>query len=228
MCGRYTLSCPPDELRVEFEVEPAADYTPRYNIAPQQPVPVVGLSADGERRLAVVRWGLVPSWAKSLRDVPNPINARAESLLQRRAFRDSFLNRRCLVLADGFYEWRREAGRKQPYRFHRRDEKPFAFAGLWDRWESPDGETLWSCTIVTTSANGLVQPIHDRMPVILDRSQHAMWLDPATPEERLGAMLEPREFEAFEVYPVSTLVNKATNDSAECMLPVPSGQAATE
>jgi len=221
MCGRYTLTSLPEEIRVEFDVEVPPEYGPRYNIAPSQPVPVLGAGADGKPRLAVMRWGLVPFWAASPKDVPHSINARAETLLEKPMFRDAFLQRRCLVIADGFYEWRRTGGARQPFRFHRLDERPFTFAGIWDRWRSPEGDTLYSCAIVTTGANSVVNPIHDRMPVIIDAADRALWLDNSADPAHLAGKLGTAEYASFEAYPVSTLVNSVANDTADCIAAVP-------
>ena len=221
MCGRYTLASGPEEIRIEFDVDVPADWVPRYNIAPSQPVPVLGLGADGTHRLAFMRWGLVPFWAASPKDVPNSINARAETLLQKPMFRDPFLQRRCLVIADGFYEWRRTGGIRQPFRFHRLDERPFTFAGLWDRWRSPEGDTLYSCAIVTTAANVIVKPIHDRMPVVIDAVDRDFWLESTSDPAQLAGKLDTAEYPGFEAYPVSTLVNSVANDSAECIAAAP-------
>src|SRR5512134_3396734 len=139
MCGRYTLTSTADEIGAAFGVDVPADYQPHFNIAPTQPVPIIGLDAEGEQRLAFVRWGLVPYWAESPKDVKHTINARAESLLLKPAFREAFLNRRCLVIADGFYEWQRVDGRRQPFRFRLKGDKLFAFAGVWERWKGKDG-----------------------------------------------------------------------------------------
>jgi putative SOS response-associated peptidase YedK len=222
MCGRYTLTSSADDLGVEFGVELPADYQPHYNIAPSQPVPIIGLDTNGEKRLAFVRWGLVPYWAESPKDVKHTINARAESLLLKPAFREAFIERRCLVIADGFYEWQKRDGKRQPFRFHLKDDRPFAFAGIWERWKDENGQPLYSCAIVTTDASSVVSPIHDRMPVILDRDARAAWLDPASDPVHLGEILVPYEKGDLQGYPVSTKVNSVANDSPELIAGVES------
>jgi putative SOS response-associated peptidase YedK len=220
VCGRFTVAVSAQLLLDEFGVEPQEEFQPRYNVAPQQDVPVIGRNAEGEDRFAMLRWGLVPGWAKSPRDVKGTINARAETLLDRPSFREPFLHRRCLVVADGFYEWLRTAGARQPWLFHLVNRRPFAFAGLWDSWRDENGDKLFSCAIVTTRANGVVAPIHDRMPVILDRDARTSWLDPATDTETLRRMLAPIDDALLTGFTVSTAVNAVANDSPECIEPV--------
>jgi putative SOS response-associated peptidase YedK len=219
MCGRYTLTCPADEIGAEFGVDVPADYQPHYNIAPTQPVPIIGLDGEGEQKLAFVRWGLVPFWAESPKDVKHTINARAESLLLKPAFREAFLNRRCLVIADGFYEWQRKDGKKQPFRFHLHGDKLFAFAGVWERWKGEGEEPLYSCAIVTTAASSLVEPIHDRMPAILTPEQRNLWLNPKSDPVRLTELLKPYSRADLEMYPVSTRVNAVANDAPDLIEP---------
>jgi len=180
MCGRFLLKSPLVELQGAFGFAERLNLEPRFNIAPAQTVAIVRLRANGDgRELALVRWGLVPAWAKEPAIGGKMINARAEGIAAKPAFRAAFRQRRALVLADGFYEWRKvEGSRKQPMLIRRRDHAPFAFAGLWEVWRGPDGP-LETCTIVTTAANALLAPIHDRMPVILDPADHEAWLDPA-------------------------------------------------
>jgi len=219
MCGRYTLSCPPEDLVAEFGVDVPAGMEPRYNIAPTQPVPIIGRAESGAKRIALVRWGLVPPWATSPREVKHTINARAETLLSRPAFRDAFVNRRCLVLADGFYEWRRENGARQPFRIRRRDGRPFAFAGIWEQWSGPGAAPLFSCAIITTPPNPLVAPIHDRMPAILGPAARDAWLDASADPVELAARLAPYAADELEAWAVSSLVNAVTNDVPACIAP---------
>ncbi|MCI0437254.1 MAG: SOS response-associated peptidase [Gemmatimonadetes bacterium] len=219
MCGRFTVACAADEIRDEFRVDLPDDWMPRYNVAPQQPVPVIGRTSSGPLRLSMLRWGLVPHWAKRATPAGKTINARAESLLARRTFRESFLERRCWVIADGFYEWVREGRARRPWRFVLPDRRPFAFAGLWDRWESPEGEALYTCTIVTTEANRTVAQVHDRMPVMLGRSRRDAWLDATAHPDALAPLLRPWPDAELEAYPVSTLVNHVANDGPECIQP---------
>jgi putative SOS response-associated peptidase YedK len=220
VCGRFTVAVSAQILLDEFGVEPPEDLQPRYNVAPQQHVPVIGRNAEGEDRFALLRWGLVPGWAKSPRDAKSTINARAETLLDRPSFREPFLHRRCLVVADGFYEWSRTGGTKQPWLFRLANGRPFAFAGLWDSWQDEKGDRLFSCAIVTTRANGVVAPVHDRMPVILDRDARTSWLDPATDTGTLRRMLAPIDDALLTGFTVSTTVNSVANDSTGCIEPL--------
>lgn len=216
MCGRYTIAVSAEQLLAEFGIEPPAGFEPRYNVAPQQDVPVIGVGSDEKPRFALVRWGLVPGWAESPGAVKSTINARAETLLERPTFRDPFLRQRCLVIADGFFEWKRQDGTKQPWWFRLEDGRPFAFAGLWDRWQGAE-QTLYSCAIVTTRANDTVSPVHDRMPVILDRQARDRWLDPDSPPGELNTLLAPLPDGVLAGTPVSTAVNSVANDSPECI-----------
>lgn len=222
-----------DLLRSRFGADPtrvAEDYVPRYNIAPSQGLLVV--PNEEPETMDVYDWGLVPEWADDPDDVPAPINARSETASEKPMFRDAFQHRRCLVLADGFYEWQGARGSKQPYRICRRDREPFAFAGLWSHWQpredaatdgghtihGPDGDVAadggsadrWTTTILTTAANDVVEPIHDRMPVILEPDEEDTWLT-GTPEEAAG-VLDPHPPDPLEAYPVSKRVNDPSND----------------
>ena len=179
MCGRFLLHTPVDTLQRAFGFAERPNLRPRYNIAPTQTVPIVRQKDGGGRELALVRWGLIPSWAKEAGIGGRLINARAETVAEKPAFRGAFRKRRALVPADGFYEWRKREGDrpKQPLLVRRRDGQPFAFAGLWEHWRGPEGE-VETCTILTTEANAALAPIHDRMPVILDPACYDRWLDP--------------------------------------------------
>jgi len=218
MCGRYTLTASAEDIAAEFGVDVPADFVPRYNIAPQQPVAVIGLDAGGRPRLAFLRWGLVPWWASPEQARSGPINARAETVASKPTFRDAFRERRCLIIADGFYEWKREGRARIPFRFRMRDDALFAFAGLWERWER-GGETLHTCAIVTTAASGVVAPIHDRMPAILERGARDRWIDPGADSASLHALLAPSDDPALDSYPVSRLVNYVANESPACIEP---------
>ena len=225
MCGRFTLHTPREILTRRFQVDlDAPDLTPRYNIAPSQPVLTVRLARDGQRRADEMRWGLVPHWAKGLDGLPSIINARVESASSRAAYRDAFARYRCLIPADGFYEWRAtplRGGRKRPYWISLASGEPFAMAGLWARWKRTDDlflrDDLHSCAILTTAANECVAPLHDRMPVILHPEAESAWLDPALDGaiERLRELLVPVPAEALVAQPVSTRVNSAMNDGAD-------------
>ncbi len=222
MCGRFSLQTPVPELADLFEADASrlAAWSARYNVAPTDEVIALRRrdGTDGGRELAPLRWGLIPNWAEDPADLPLMINARSESLETRRAFRDLVLDRRCAVLADGFYEWRTEGGFKQPYFVRRRDRVPMALAGLWDIWRGPDGPVA-SCTIVTTDANDLLRPLHDRMPVILAETGAQLWLD-LDISERTMEPLGPFDPEALEVFAVSRRVNRVATDDPGCTEPV--------
>ncbi len=197
---------------------------PRYNIAPSQTVPAVRLKPGGNktrREVVLLRWGLIPSWAKDAAIGNRMINARAESLAEKPVFRAALRRRRCLIAADGFYEWQATGRSKQPYFIRFRDDRPFAFAGLWDSWEGADHKAIDSCTIITTAANELIRPIHDRMPVILAPEAYEVWLDMAVENmDTITSLLVPFYSKEMEAYPVSTLVNKATHDEPGCIEPL--------
>ncbi|URD48778.1 SOS response-associated peptidase [Chroococcidiopsis sp. CCNUC1] len=217
MCGRFTLSQPAEAIASTFQLSLIPELAPRYNIAPTQPVPTI-LSDGDRRRFQMLRWGLIPSWAKDASMGAKMINARAETVAEKPAFRSAFRRRRCLVVADGFYEWQSQKGKKQPFYFRLQDGQPFAFAGLWETWQAPDGEKIDSCTLLTTTANSLLRSVHDRMPVILKPEDYNQWLDPQIQEpDELQPLLQPYSSEAMVSYPVSTKVNKPTNDSLECI-----------
>ena len=219
MCGRFTLSKPVKVIANLFRLaEPPDILAPRYNIAPGQPVAVIALKSDGVRRgMAMLKWGLVPRWADTPQSSPRPINARADSL-GKPTFREAFLQRRCLIPADGFYEWRKVGKVKQPVHFRLTDGAPFAFAGLWDVWTDGTHKQV-TCCHITTDANELVAQYHDRMPVILPPEAYEAWLAPDTPERSLREFLRPYPAELMVAVAVSTRVNKATNEGLECVTP---------
>jgi putative SOS response-associated peptidase YedK len=217
MCGRYTLSTPAGRLAEEFQLDDdAVDLTPSYNVAPTQEVAAI-LEEGGERRLEMLRWGLVPSWADDPEIGARMINARSETAPQKPSFRRAFRSKRCLIPADGFYEWKREQGGKQPYYFHMQEGRPFAFAGLWERWEK--GGSLLSCAILTTRANSVLEGIHDRMPVILPPGSYDAWLDPDADREQLIDLMIPYPGDDLETYPVSRFVNSPRNNDERCIEP---------
>ena len=223
MCGRFTLATSLTTVAQRFAVRmPTAEsavWTPRYNIALTQTVIVV--SDDGTRHLTQMQWGLIPSWAKDPAIGNRMINARAETVATKPAFRVALRKRRCLIPADGFYEWQPVWRRKQPVYITLKTREPFSFAGLWETWSSPDGQEIKTCTIITTEANGLLRPIHDRMPVILTQEAEAVWLDPTIQEPaRLLPLLMPYPADEMEWYPVSTRVNNPAHDKPECPHPV--------
>ena len=215
MCGRYTLFADISELaeRFGFDAE-GLPLAPNYNIAPTQIVLAV-TNGDG-RNAAQMRWGLVPSWSKSLSGSRPLINARAETVAERPSFRSAFRRRRCLVIADGYYEWQRAGSGRTPYRIAMESGEPFAFAGLWETWQDPEGELLKSCAIITTAATDALSPIHDRMPVILPREHEELWLDHSVEDVgMLSDILAPYQDDALEAYRVPTLVNSVRNNGPE-------------
>ena len=229
MCGRYVSATPPDQVAAYFGAEaPEALLEPSYNVAPTNDVYAV-LSDGSTRHVDAFHWGLIPLWAKDAKIGSKMINARAESLAEKNAYKAAFKKRRCLIPADGFYEWRKVPGgkRKQPYFVHRPDGEPFAFAGLWEVWRGPKdadgnrtGEPLRSCTIITTTPNATMAQIHDRMPVILPPSAWDEWLDPDNDDiETLGRLLVPAPAELTDLRPVTTQVNSVRNKGAELIVP---------
>lgn len=218
MCGRFTLNKSGEAIASAFQLTEIPQVLPRYNIAPTQLVSTVLHPAENSnRQFHQLRWGLIPSWAKDPQMGARLINARAETITEKPSFRSAFRHRRCLVIADGFYEWQRQEGKKQPFYFRFQNGQPFAFAGLWERWRSPDGEEIQSCTILTTEANDLLRPIHDRMPVILDSKDYDLWLDPAVQSTEPLQLLRPYQAEAMTSYAVSTKVNNPANNTPECI-----------
>lgn len=236
MCGRFTMTVPSNQLRECFPLFELPDSHVRYNIAPTQDVLAVR-HKDGAARGILMRWGLVPSWADDVAIGNRLINARAESVAEKPAFRAAFLKRRCLVLADGFYEWQKRGKKgKQPFHFHRKDHAPFAFAGLWEFWKAEDGvndadaesepgrspRIVRSCTIITTDANDLVAPFHDRMPVILGTRDYERWLDPSPVDPAIvREMLRPYPADQMAVMRANKRVNSPQNDDEECLRPEP-------
>jgi putative SOS response-associated peptidase YedK len=219
MCGRFTLSPPLDALQAALPgLDLPSDYRPRYNIAPSQAVLAVRAEDSGPRAVWL-RWGLVPFWAKDPAIGNRMINARAETVAHKPSFRNAYRTRRCAVLADGFYEWMRVGKAKVPMRIRLADERPFAIAGLWERWAPDDAEPLETCTLITTSASARIAPIHDRMPVLLELEDMNGWIEPATPIPVLASLLVPYDRGDLEAYAVSTLVNSPANDREECLAP---------
>ena len=224
MCGRFSLTADLGELVRRFEFEGDwLELEPNYNVAPTQNVLTV-IDAGENRRGGFMRWGLIPHWAKNPAVGSPMINARAETVAQKPAFRDALKRRRCLVLADGFYEWQKVGRGKRPMRVVLKSREPFAFAGLWESWRNPEGDVIRSCTVVTTEANDLLRPIHERMPVILPRELEGFWLDgDVTDSAVLTDALVPYPEDPMEVYEVSPLVNKATNNGPDLIAPVGPG-----
>jgi len=221
MCGRFTLQIPAELLAELFGLPDPSEIPARYNIAPTQQVAVVRRHDGGGNRLDFLKWGLIPSWAKDPSIGPKMINARSETLEEKPAFRTAFKFRRCLVPASGFYEWEVLGGKKIPRYFSLREGAPMVFAGLWESWKAPDGASVESCTILTTAANSLIEPLHLRMPVILHPTNFAPWLDGnLTDPGKLKGLLQPYPAEGMEAWTVSTLANSVKNDHAGLIEPV--------
>ncbi|MBW4630619.1 MAG: SOS response-associated peptidase [Iphinoe sp. HA4291-MV1] len=238
MCGRFTLIQTAEALYQTFHVEKVPELKPQYNIAPTQMVGAVLYNQQSKKReFRQLRWGLIPSWSKEAPNGAKLINARAETVAEKPAFRSAFKYRRCLIVADGFYEWQLQAEKKQPYYFRLQEGKPFGFAGLWEQWRSQSGrsapspvgaasvigedEEIASCTILTTEANELVQPVHERMPVILQEQDYDVWLNPEVQtSEVLQQLLHPYPSEAMTAYPVSKVVNSAKHNTPDCIKPL--------
>jgi len=219
MCGRYSFTLPPEAIRALFRVLTGLNLQPRYNIAPTQAVPVIGLEPSGERALKMFRWGLIPRCSKTMPNGAPLINARSEGIAGSRTFGDAFRKRRCLVPADGFYEWSKDKSLKdrRPWRIVDPDRPAFAFAGLWEGWRNPEGETIRSFAIVTTSANAKLSHVHDRMPVMLKSEDEGAWLDPNVAEPKLLSLLAPYDPDKTELYRVDARVNSVQNDDPECL-----------
>lgn len=222
MCGRFTLFDSAALLAETFGVAEVPSLSPRYNIAPSQPVAAVRVPpSGGAREVVLLRWGLIPSWAKDSSLGDRMINARAETAAGKPAFRSAIRRRRCLVPASGFYEWKRTDGRKQPYYIRRRDGKLFAFAGLWESWEEPGGAAVESCAILTTSANELLVPIHDRMPVIVPPTEYDLWLSPEVRDpDALAHLYNPCPSGEMTAFPVGTTVNNPKMESPDLIEPL--------
>jgi putative SOS response-associated peptidase YedK len=213
MCGRYTVIASPETIRALFGYQEQPNFPPRYNVAPTQPIAIVRL-VEGKRHFALVRWGLLPSWVKDPKTFTLLINARGETAAEKPAFRAAMKRRRCLIPADGFYEWKAVGGRKQPYFIRAKSGEPFAFAGLWETWTGPNGEELETAAIVTTTANRTLAAIHDRMPVIVPPAAFDLWLDSDTVDPTTAsALIAPAPENLLEAFPVSTQVNRTANDN---------------
>ena len=242
MCGRFAITLPPEAVRSYFRYVEQPNFPPRYNIAPTQPVPIIRMEKDASghkgRHFVLVRWGFLPSFVKDPKDFPLVINARAETVREKPSFRNAIRRRRCIFIADAFYEWRRDSSAKGkakrpsiPFLIRRRDGNPMALAGLWETWAGPNGEEQDTACILTTDANGVMAAVHDRMPVILERQDFDLWLDnfDSDPEDA-AALMRPAGEDVLEMFEISPLVNKVSNDNAEVQKPVAarpgSGQAA--
>ncbi|MDX1995727.1 MAG: SOS response-associated peptidase [bacterium] len=226
MCGRFVLTADPATIQQHFDLTTVpTQMSARYNVAPTQPVAVI--SNDNHRELTFYRWGLIPSWAKDMAIGNQMINARSETVEEKPAFRAAFKRRRCLIPANGFYEWAKDGKAKKPMFVHLKNQELFAFAGLWEIWHSPDGGEIRSCTILTSEPNDLISPLHNRMAVILDKSNYDLWLSKdELPPEVLKPLLRPYDENKMDVFEVSTLVNSPANDLPECIVPLSAtGQA---
>src|SRR5262245_51633091 len=223
MCGRYRLSRRKQIIEESFDTADwQDDWSPRYNIAPTQPVPVIRQHPkEPVRQISLMKWGLVPNWARDASIASSTINAKSETASEKPAFRDPFKYRRCLIPADGFYEWKRSGSSKQPYCFEVQNGEVFAFAGLWDGWKDADGQWIKTCSILTTLPNAVTATVHNRMPVILDRECYELWLDPSvTSVEVISELLKPFDARLMRCYPISAKVNHVANDDEECSRPV--------
>jgi putative SOS response-associated peptidase YedK len=222
VCNRYRLTRSQQDLGKRFNALEEFDDHPRYNIAPTQPVLTVRREQGQKvRRFTTMRWGLIPSWAKDPSIGMRTLNARSETVTTTPAFRESILERRCLIPADGFYEWKRMGSVKQPYCFEVGEGEVFAFAGLWDEWKAPDGQIVESCTVLTTAPNSLVVDIHDRMPVIVPGDKYEIWLDPDVNDfEVIRDVLKPYDANSMRRYPVSMRLNNSKNEDAESASPI--------
>ncbi|MCH8859396.1 MAG: SOS response-associated peptidase [Proteobacteria bacterium] len=229
MCGRFTLTSLPDPLIEMLGLESWPEFEPRHNIAPTQDAPVVLAAPDGAPdggplQLRMMRWGLIPSWTQEQKSGALLINARCENAAEKPSYRSAFKNRRCLMLADGFYDWKRIGKRKQPYYFTLRDRQPFAFAALWERWTNPDGQAIETCALLTTEPNELMRPVHDRMPVILAPQDYRRWLGPPRPgAELLSRLFEPYASSEMACHPVGAMVNNSAMETPDCIEPLPAG-----
>jgi putative SOS response-associated peptidase YedK len=223
VCGRYRLSRRKQIIEEHFDTAPwEEDWSPRYNIAPTQPVPVIRQNPrEPARELSLMPWGLIPHWARTPSIATSTINARSETAAAKPAFRDPLKFRRCLIPADGFYEWAKTANGKQPYCFEVNDGELFAFAGLWDGWKDSNEQLIKTCSILTTTPNSVTATVHDRMPVILDPDSYGLWLDPGMQNvAAISELLKPYDARLMRCYPISTRINHVANDDEECSQPV--------
>lgn len=224
MCGRLVIDLSPEMITEIYGIirKIERELNPRYNVTPSQTIPIVREDAEENRELAFVRWGLIPSWAKDIAIGNSLINARSETAAEKPSFRSAFKRRRCIIPAGGFYEWQRQDGkRKQPWYFRMADGSPVSIAGLWEHWQGNDGQVIESCSILTTSANELMAPIHERMPVILNHGDDETWLNPKlTDVAVLQEFCRPCSADILSAYPVSQMVNSPKNDSIDCIAPI--------
>lgn len=221
MCGRFTLQIPPELLAEIFGLLDIPVFPARYNIAPSQKIAVIRQNGDGQNRLEFMRWGLIPSWAEDKSIGYKLINARSETVHEKHSFRHAIRYRRCLIPTSGFYEWLQEGKTRKPLYVRMKDSSPMVFAGLWESWKSPEKEVVESCTILTTTSNSLIAPLHERMPVILHPQEYNLWLDRETTDpEKLKPLYQSYPADLMEIWPVSQLVSSPRNDSPDCIKPV--------
>ncbi|MGF1537796.1 MAG: SOS response-associated peptidase [Elainellaceae cyanobacterium] len=220
MCGRFTLTASGKTISQAFDLNSTPNVEPRYNIAPSQPV--LAVTVNGSRQVSTFRWGLVPFWAKDPKIGYRLINARSETVAEKPAFRQAFARRRCIIVADGFYEWQVPAPgkkQKQPFYFYLQNRQPFGFAGLWEQWHSPNGEIVLSCTILTGAASGVTESVHHRMPLVVGHQDYGAWLDPGRSPLELQALIASFHAENWVAHPVSRLVNDPRHDQPDCIKP---------
>ena len=226
MCGRYLITTTPEAMRALFKYFEQPNFPARYNVAPTQPVPIVRLH-EGKRQFVLVRWGLIPSWVKDPKQYSLILQARSDGVLDKPSFKNAMKYRRCLIPADGFYEWNEATTPRRPYVVRPRDGKPVAFAGLWESWMGPNGEEMETCAVVTCDANRTLHPIHHRMPVVIPEEAFDLWLDCRNVDAlTAAALLVPAPEDLFEAWEISTAVNRVVNDSAELLRPATRAQAA--
>jgi putative SOS response-associated peptidase YedK len=220
MCGRFVLEKTPEQLMKVYRLSSSPDLPPRFNIAPSQQIAAVRQQNGGDRELTFLQWGLIPSWSKDPAIGYKMINARSETVHEKPSFKQAFLARRCIIPASGFYEWEKVGKEKVPHYIHLRDGDVMSLAGLWERWKSPEGKELETCTILTTAANSLIKKVHDRMPVILHRAEFGIWLNRESDEiNRLTELFHPYPSDQLEEYVVTKAVSSPSNDSSECIIP---------
>ena len=221
MCGRFSLFTNEEILKDEYSLDSIPKLSEKYNIAPGQNLPIILFDEELNRNtLFLAHWGFIPSWVKEIKEVTKPINARYETLEEKPYFRSSFSRQRCLIPANGFFEWDKRTKPGTPFHFHLENNKLFSFAGLWSKWKGNNEETIISCTLITTNANSLISPIHDRMPVILQKENYKKWLNPDSQIKEIKYMLESRIINGLEAHEVSRVVNSPSNDSADCIKPI--------
>lgn len=220
MCGRFALKTPTSQLASHFKLDEAVEVAARYNLAPGTDIPTIRHSPEGKRVMHLLRWGLAPHWAKDSSIGNKLSNARGETVAEKPSFRDAFKRRRCLVPADGFYEWKAEGKQKQPYYFSMKDGEPFALGGVWESWRAPNGEILRTCCLITTEPNEIMTPVHDRMPVIVSPDDYAQWLTGELDEAQ--ALVKPYSIEAMQAWAVSKRVSRSGEEGADLIDPAES------